>query len=583
PYCGCFLKQIPDASLPQQVEEIFIGEKGFRAMCNTAGALRAAENTGILDATAYISAISGSCWTLGTLYSGVTGTYSPKAAATHLRQRVQLPYLDSRIFDMLITKPTNKYLLSGLILKAVASNGSLSLVDIYGTLISARLFCPSDLSLLDPVHLSLSHFRTPVDDARLPLPIFTAISRQVSQVEKDLETERDIAVDENRTKELGKAVQKAFNQSEWLWYEFSPYEVGCDELGAWIPSWSLGREFHRGKSRQRVPEISFTILAGIYASAFCASLQHYYQEVKPLLSQLPAVVYNWITDIVNEREDSFDVMHPVPLDQARGALLIPNFVRGLQGHLREGSPEGVEEPATIGLMDAGAELNIPYYPLLRRNVDCIIALDASADSQDLWFTKAEAYAIRKGLRQWPKGAKWPKEILTHGHVRASETSIPPTATAKLAEAAETEVAEQAERESDRNEKVLPDVTSVDTGPPPSTYVWIGSSKTDHGTSSTPIDVFDEEALASRDGIGIVYMPILPNDKAVPGIDPYDISTWKFEMSEEESGKLMDLAEYNFISGVPKIKVILKAMWLRKMRARKEAEWRARILRFEHPP
>ena len=28
-----------------------------------------------------------------------------------------------------------------------------------------------------------------------------------------------------------------------------------------------------------------------------------------------------------------------------------------------------------------AELNLPYYPLLRRNVDCIIALDASADSQ----------------------------------------------------------------------------------------------------------------------------------------------------------------------------------------------------------
>ena len=28
-----------------------------------------------------------------------------------------------------------------------------------------------------------------------------------------------------------------------------------------------------------------------------------------------------------------------------------------------------------------AELNIPYYPLLRRNVDCIIALDASADYQ----------------------------------------------------------------------------------------------------------------------------------------------------------------------------------------------------------
>jgi hypothetical protein len=41
------------------------------------------------------------------------------------------------------------------------------------------------------------------------------------------------------------------------------------------------------------------------------------------------------------------------------------------------------------LTSAIAELNIPYYPLLRRNVDCIIALDASADSQDLWFTRAE--------------------------------------------------------------------------------------------------------------------------------------------------------------------------------------------------
>lgn len=28
-----------------------------------------------------------------------------------------------------------------------------------------------------------------------------------------------------------------------------------------------------------------------------------------------------------------------------------------------------------------AELNIPYYPFLRRSVDCVIALDASADSQ----------------------------------------------------------------------------------------------------------------------------------------------------------------------------------------------------------
>ncbi len=94
-------------------------------MCNTAGALRAAQKAGILDVVTYISAISyvlwhthrlilshislrGSCWALGALYSGVAGAYTPVAAADHLRKQVQLPYLDSRIFDMLISPPTNK-------------------------------------------------------------------------------------------------------------------------------------------------------------------------------------------------------------------------------------------------------------------------------------------------------------------------------------------------------------------------------------------------------------------------------------------------------------------------------------------
>lgn len=98
------------------------------------------------------------------------------------------------------------------------------------------------------------------------------------------------------------------------------------------------------------------------------------------------------------------------------------------------------------------------------------------------------------------------------------------------------------------------------------------------------------------------MPILANDKVVPGLDPYDISTWRFEMDMEESGKLMDLAEvsflnslasqpistftfpqHNFIAGEAKVKAILKAMWLRKLRARQEAERRHNLSRFQHPP
>ncbi|KAG8983459.1 hypothetical protein FRB90_006003, partial [Tulasnella sp. 427] len=55
------------------------------------------------------------------------------------------------------------------------------------------------------------------------------------------------------------------------------------------------------------------------------------------------------------------------------------------------------------------------------------------------------------------------------------------------------------------------------------------------------------------------------------------------LTMEESEKLMKLAEINFMAGEDKIKAILKAMWLRKKRARKEAERANWLKRLQHPP
>jgi phospholipase A2 len=46
----------------------------------------------------------------------------------------------------------------------------------------------------------------------------------------------------------------------------------------------------------------------------------------------------------------------------------------------------------------------------------------------------------------------------------------------------------------------------------------------------------------RDGIGIVYMPLVPNESKVPGFDPFIVSTWRRELAPEESQKLLDVAE-----------------------------------------
>ena len=75
-------------------------------------------------------------------------------------------------------------------------------------------------------------------------------------------------------------------------------------------------------------------------------------------------------------------------------------------------------------------------------------------------------------------------------------------------------------------------------------IWIGSSKTDdEGADQPSFDDLTEKQLAERDGIGIVYMPLLPNAVA-PGWDPSTISTWRREMDVGETEKLLEVAKVN---------------------------------------
>lgn len=53
---------------------------------------------------------------------------------------------------------------------------------------------------------------------------------------------------------------------------------------------------------------------------------------------------------------------------------------------------------------------------------------------------------------------------------------------------------------------------------------------------------ETEALSERDGIAIVYMPLVPNVRRVPDYDPTTLSTWTREVNPEESQKLLDIAE-----------------------------------------
>ena len=180
------------------------------------------------------------------------------------------------------------------------------------------------------------------------------------------------------------------------------------------------------------------------------------------------------------------------------------------------------------------------------------------------------YAARKGLSTWPKGARWPVELSssqTPGdrakqeqlHTQRRLEPYGNQAIKRLAGTQESEVEEQASRQRDiqsegrripeRTVDTQADVESTSTGeelpigigrPIASCSIWIGSSQ-DAEADQSRFEELSEEELVKRDGIGIVYMPLVPNPN-VPGLDPTLISTWRREMDPEETEKLLTVAK-----------------------------------------
>lgn len=79
-------------------------------MLNTIGSLSGAQETGILNCVTYAAGVSGSCWSLGVIYSGVAGSCNTLDAGRHVKDRIQFGYLDKATLEALITPPTNKVL-----------------------------------------------------------------------------------------------------------------------------------------------------------------------------------------------------------------------------------------------------------------------------------------------------------------------------------------------------------------------------------------------------------------------------------------------------------------------------------------
>lgn len=228
--------------------------------------------------------------------------------------------------------------------------------------------------------------------------------------------------------------------------------------------------------------------------------------------------------IAEDYQDSMSAIHPFP------PALLPNFVRGVKG-LGPNAPENMADLDTLGFMDAGAWLNLPYVPLFRRECDIILALDASADSQDLWFARAEEYAEQLQMRTWPRieyktlfkesFAQQPDDPLAEAKEQQKQAAASSGNDNPYADA------QHLQRSSTQGTETLEDVN-----------IWIGNSAMPSGSAKISSKDLPKlrQAAEDRDGMALVYLRLRSEEL----LNVW--STWRFEYPPEETEKLYQAAE-----------------------------------------
>ncbi|KAJ5484103.1 hypothetical protein N7539_005899 [Penicillium diatomitis] len=596
---------------------------GLRALVAGTGSYLAAQEAGLWDCITYTAGVSGSCW-LQTLYHSSFAQGNFHRLVDHLKNRlgVHIAFPPAAL-DLLTTAPTNKFLLSGLVEKLKADpNADFGLVDIYGMLLAARLLVPRGELGVCNRDLKISNQRANLLDGSHPMPIYTAVRHEIPVAAKKS------AEDLHKTSE--DVIEEAKQESWFQWFEFTPYEFFCEELNAGIPTWALGRHFDKGfnvtdERDSHIPELRVPGLMGIWGSAFCATLSHYYKEIRPLVKGLAG--FGGIDSLIQGKNEDLIRVHPI--DPAA----IPNFVMGMKDQLPSSCPDSIFEDKHLRLMDSGMSNNLPIYPLIRpgRDVDIIVAFDASADiKQENWLSAVDGYARQRGIKGWPIGAGWPPETepleKTEEILREPENITPEQAEQKVAEAQDNSVV------SDQNKK------AKSAGANPNTdlgycNVWVGTQQElvaedepppskrlfQDGHSENPTE--SEFHLMRPDaGVAVIYLPFLPNPSAPelapaqkntrplaaaeslrqaenesssystdvekpkpnsinPDVDDF-LSTWNFIYTPDQVDSVVGLAKANFAEGKDQIRRVVRAVYERKKKDRLDREARDSRKRME---
>lgn len=317
---------------------------GFRAMLLTLGFLHGAQEIGLLDATTYVSGLSGSTWAIAPWITSQKDIASYVNSVPDKLQTGIIPITDAwalrHVIEMFVEK--------------IAYKQVISTIDIYGALLANTLLSEFGTDRFE-IGFSKAHEHF---NEHYPLPIYTTI--------------------------VG-------NTYPYEWIEVTPFEIGGSCLCGYIPPWGYGRKFDNGTSIDKAPEQTLGYYLGIFGSAFQVNIDDIIRNtglnLQNNFSFLPSVLQTPFSNAIQAIMNS-------PLSDVR---LLPSILKNFT-YQYPNSP--LANLKNLHLVDAGIDFNLPIPPLMRsdRQSDIIIIYDASASfGTDSELKKAADYCKRKGI------------------------------------------------------------------------------------------------------------------------------------------------------------------------------------------
>ncbi|KAF2767972.1 putative cytosolic phospholipase A2 [Teratosphaeria nubilosa] len=528
----------PEDVNPEDVPTVSFGGSGggFRAMIGCLGYCRQMQHAGLWDCLTYVSGVSGSCWSLAAYYT--FGDANFDKVIDHCKKRFS-PYhpLSGEAIRTILSAPGGARTTLGPLIQKSKSGLQTVAMDLYAVFTTGWIFFQYDPSTDPGGHADqeLAGYQKSwhrwssaakyTDTGAEPLPIMTAIRHE--RPWKDWkDKEQPFESDDPSSGDLANA------QEAWFqWYEMTPYEVGCDEIEAWVPTWGFGRPFDRGESTMQLPEQSLALLLGLCTSAPAGPLTSYISTIARNLPSgfLGSGIHKMASRVSKfwgkQGTEEFQEHHPLHACNEHNFMF--HYSTPKRG---QGRPPGLENSPRIHLIDSGMDNNCPTYVLLHpsRDADVIINMDASSDVQkDTFQERVDQIGSRRGL----KFVKRNPELKPQGD-------------------------EKDPHRFDGLYAQLYDGTPCD---PPETVVDSYGRRV-----KTPPAPLHKRACT------MIYMPLLPNAKAVKDFDP---STAKFSGSynlvwtAEQVEMLVRVCVQNFEDGQGAIKEALHDAWMRKKEAR----------------